>query len=188
MGQKKQNQNHKPNHRKNWVWWEEKVSQKDNNVRKYDERDLKWSKPLEEQLQTAIEEERDKWRKPYSLYEDENGIQKDFEPNQTIRERLEKDDAAFRNTSIAQRYTRIRVPSLNRNNTDWENFYRTFPHLAVDVALGKERFCDGAKLKYIPLFKIILDEVWPEDLTRWTETQYNDLLMRGRITQKIQNS
>ena len=33
-----------------------------------------------------------------------------------------------------------------------------------------------------------LDEVWPEDLTRWAETQYNDLLMRGRITQKIQNS
>lgn len=181
---KKQNPNHNPNHHRIYPdSWKKihRTHKTDNDVRKYDEPRDKWHKSLEIQLKTAIENERDEWRKPYSLYEDENGIQKDFEPSQTIRERLEKDDAAFRNTSIAQRYTRIRVPSLKRNNTEWENFYRTFPHLAVDVALGKERFCDGAKLKYIPLFKRMLNEIWPEDLQRWTETQYNDLVMKGKI-------
>lgn len=184
----KTNPNHNPNHRTQetrgfWSGWKKKyrVHKTDNDVRKYNECEFNHSKSMEDLLKAAIEKERNQWRKPYSLYEDENGIQKDFEPSQTIRERLEKDDAAFRNTSIAQRYTRIRVPSLKRNNTEWENFYRTFPHLAVDVALGKERFCDGAKLKYIPLFKRILNEIWPEDLQRWTETQYNDLVMKGRI-------
>lgn len=185
MGRKKQNPNHKPNHRRNWVWWEKRVSKKDNNVRKYDERDQKWSRPLEDQLRTAIEEERDKWRKPYSLYEDENGIHKDCEPRQTIRERLALDDAGFRYSAWKYHFsnwcTWVRVPSLKRSNTEWENFYRTFPSIAVKVALGDERFCDGAKLKYIPLFKRILDEVWPEDLARWTEVQYENLLTRGII-------
>ena len=186
MPNKRQNPNHRSQEtRRFWSGWKKKyrVHKADNDVRKYNESEFNHSKSMEELLRAAIEKERDQWRKPYSLYEDENGIQKDFEPCKTIRERLEKDDAAFRNTSIAQRYTRIRVPSLKRSVTEWENFYRTFPYIAVQVAIGAERFCDGAKLKYIPLFKKILDEVWPENLTRWTETQYHNLLTQGKIKQ-----
>ena len=185
MGHKKQNPNHNPHHLRIYPGsWKKihRIHKTDNDVRKYDEPKDKWHKSLEAQLKAAIEKERDEWRTPYCIYEDENGQQqKDYEPCVTIRERLKKDDAAFRNTSIAQRYTRIRVPSLKRNNTEWEHFYRTFPSIAIKVALGDERFCDGAKLKYIPLFKKILDEVWPEDLARWTETQYESLRMQGRI-------
>lgn len=185
MKHKKQNLYHKLNR----TWQIKQTPQKDNNARRYDECDRKWCKPLEDKLKAAIEKERDEWRKPYSVYEDKNGIQKDYEPRQTIRERLALDDAGFRYSAWKYHFsnwcTRVRVPSLKRNNTEWENFYRTFPTIAIMVALGTERFCDGAKLKYIPLFKKILDEVWPEDLTRWTEVQYEDLLMKGKINNII---
>lgn len=47
--------------------------------------------------------------------------------------------------------------------------------------MGDERFADGAKLKYIPLFKQILDEEWPENLKMWTERQYDDLIKSGLV-------
>ena len=82
---------------------------------------------------------------------------------------------------MARKMTRGRVPSLKRNNKEWECFYRTFPGIAVDVAIGRERYCDGAKLKYIPLFKKILEKEWPEDLKRWTEEEYKKLKQGGYI-------
>ena len=189
MGHKKQNPNHNPNHRRIYLGsWKKKyrVHKTDNDVRKYNESEFNHSKSLEDLLRAAIEKERDEWRTPYCIYEDVSGQQKkDFEPCMTIRERLALDDAGFRHSDYKYAFcnwnTRVRVPSLKRSNTEWENFYRTFPYIAIYVALGTERFCDGAKLKYIPLFKRILDEVWPEDLTRWTETQYEDLIRAGRI-------
>lgn len=192
MGHKKQNPNQNPNHRRIYPSSWKKIHRfhkKDNNVRKYDEPGNKWQQPLETQLKAAIEKKRDEWRTPYYVYEDENGQQKkDFEPCQTIRERLALDDARFRYSDWKYAFsnwnTKVRVPSLKRSVTEWENFYRTFPHIAVYVALGTERFCDGAKLKYIPLFKKILDEVWPEDLVRWTEVQYENLVMKGRIAKR----
>lgn len=94
---------------------------------------------------------------------------------QTIRQDLAEDDAKYRGTSLAKRCQRIRVPSMKRTNKEWENFYRTFPYIAAGVATGEDRFVDGAKLKYIPLFKKILDEEWPEDLKMWTEEQYDKI-------------
>ena len=52
------------------------------------------------------------------------------------------------------------------------------------MAAGEERFVDGAKLKYIPLFKKILDEEWPEDLKMWTPEEYDKLIAEGKITRR----
>ena len=70
---------------------------------------------------------------------------------------------------------------MKRTDREWVNFYRTWPGIAEDVAIGEERFADGAKLKYIPLFKKILDEEWPEDLKMWTDEQYEELMRKGII-------
>ena len=42
----------------------------------------------------------------------------------------------------------------------------TFPHIAKGVIKGEERFSNGARLKWIPLFTKILEKEWPK------ETQY----------------
>ena len=55
---------------------------------------------------------------------------------------------------------------MKRSNKEWEKFYRLWPSVASEVAVGKRRFIDGAKLKYIPLFKKILDKEWPIDAKR----------------------
>lgn len=157
---------------------------KDNDERKYGDFGF-----LESYLEEVIESKRDEWRTPYYTYEDNDGVlhKIDYEP-QTIREKLALNDAFFRKRLYKNVYytfrnwcTKVRVPSLKRSIKEWENFYRTFPYIAVKVATGEERFCDGAKLKYIPLFKEILDRVWPEDMGRWTETQYEILLRAGKI-------
>ena len=179
----------KPKYRKspyiNWV-----KSTRDNGVRKYHNiRDV-----LEDVVRDKIRKDRDEWRTPYYIdYIDEhqwdlpeNERQEKrfyYEPGdiKTIRELLAMDDAKFRNTSYAKRFQRIRVPSLKRTDKEWENFYRTWPWLGAEVATGNERFADGAKLKYIPLFKKILDEEWPEDLKPWTEEEYDKLITKGKI-------
>ena len=55
---------------------------------------------------------------------------------------------------------------MKRSNKEWEKFYRLWPSVDCEVATGERRFIDGAKLKYIPLFKNILDEIWPIDAKR----------------------
>lgn len=165
-------------------------STRDNGVRKYHNvRNV-----LEDVVRDKIRKDRDEWRTPYYIdYIDEHqwelpeAERKEtrfyYEPGDitTIRELLAMDDAKFRNTSYAKRFQRIRVPSLKRTDKEWENFYRTWPWLGAEVASGKERFADGAKLKYIPLFKKILDEEWPEDLKPWTEEEYDSLIAQGKI-------
>lgn len=153
---------------------------KDNYARRY-------SRPgvLEGLVREAIRKERDEWRRPYYIMDLEDGRHRKVynTPDDnipTIRERLQEPDANFRGTSIAQKF-HPRVPSLKRSNREWVNFYRTFSRLAVDVAIGEERFAGGAKLRYIPLFKKILDEEWPEDLKMWTEEQYEELIQKGLI-------
>jgi len=150
---------------------------------------------LEETIRKAIREERDEWRTPYTLEyvddaqwnlpENERKYMRVYwkpEEQKTIRESLAEEDAKYRGTSVALRDTRIRVPSLKRSDREWMNFYRTWPGLAAQVATGYERFCDGAKLKYMPLFKAILDEEWPEDLKMWTEEEYDNLKSKGLIS------
>jgi len=165
-----------------------KFPHKDNDVRRYDD------DSLEEVIRRAIREERDEWRTPYWIVEVEDysynvpDDQKKYkklhwtpEDQQTIRQLLAEKDSKFRSTSLARRQRYVRVPSLKRSDREWVNFYRTWPGIAKEVAIGKERFADGAKLKYIPMFKQILDEEWPEDLKMWTDEQYEELIRKGMI-------
>ena len=172
-------------HNSRWV-----ESIRDNGVRKYHNvRNV-----LEDVVRDEIRKCRDEWRVPYYIdYIDEHQLELPeaerketrfyYEPGdiKTIRESLAMDDAKFRSTRCAKRFQCIRVPSLKRTDKEWENFYRTWPLLGAEVAVGNERFCDGAKLKYIPLFKKILDEEWPEDLKPWTEKEYDKLITEGKI-------
>jgi hypothetical protein len=164
---------------------------KDNYGRRYRE---SRNGSLEDIVRNAIREARDDWRTPYWFVEAEDYAwdfpedQKKYkkqhwtpEDQQSIRQKLEEDDAKYRSTSYARRFQRIRVPSLKRTVREWTNFYRTWPWLAKEVAVGEERFIDGAKLRYIPLFKQILDEEWPEDLKMWTDEQYEELIRKGKI-------
>lgn len=199
---KKVNPNYDPNHRSFGRWLKfhsPKPPRKDNDVRKYDDMRKSygnWVKrePLEDVIRKAIQQERDSWRTPYWIVEAEDyrydvpDSQKKYkkhhwtpEDNQTIRELLAEDDAKYRSTSLAKRQIYVRVPSLKRSDREWINFYRTWPNIAKVVAIGRERFADGAKLKYIPLFKKILDEEWPEDLKMWTDEQYEELMRKGII-------
>lgn len=153
---------------------------KDNYARRY-------SRPgvLESRIREAIRKERDEWRRPYYIMELEDGRRRKVynTPDDnfpTIRERLAEPDANFRGTWTAKKF-QPRVPSLKRSNREWVNFYRTFFRLAADVAIGTERFAGGAKLRYVSLFKKILDEEWPEDLKMWTEEQYEELIQKGLI-------
>ena len=167
--------------------------ERDNYMRKYSDGE-RGEKTLEEVVRKAICEERDEWRTPYWIVQaDENPYlvptgqetyKKEYwgpEDSITIRQLLTEDDAKYRRTSFALKFQRIRVPSFKRSDKVWENFYRTFPFVAIGVATGKERFLDGAKLKYIPMFKKILDEEWPEGLKMWTEKEYEDLMRKGII-------
>ena len=195
---KRINPNHNPKHRsRRWDYkLIKKQPHKDNDVRKYDtgERWMCRNESLEDVICKAIRKARDSWRTPYWIVEaedysydvpdDQKKYKKEhFTPDDslTIRQLLEQDDAKFRSTSLAKRCRYVRVPSLKRTDREWVNFYRTWPGIAEDVAIGEERFADGAKLKYIPLFKKILDEEWPEDLKMWTDEQYEELMRKGVI-------
>ena len=200
---KRVNPHHDPKHRP--LTWTKNfdrtiLPKKDNPIKKYD--DIKQAhfrqveeKSLEDMLRKAIQKERDYWRKPYWIVEAEDygydvpDDQKKYkkqhwtpEDQQSIRELLAEDDAKYRGTWMAKGiggYYIVRVPSLKRTDKEWINFYRTWPSIAIEVATGQERFVNGAKLKYIPLFKQILDEEWPEDLQMWTDKQYEDLMKKG---------
>ncbi len=198
---KRINPNHNPNHRRCWCKYNEikKQPHRDNDVKRYNDEEYSYGryvgyKPLEDVIREAIREERDDWRTPYWIVEAEDypwdfpDNQKKYkkyhwtpEDQQSIREALAEDDAKYRSTSLARRAMFVRVPSLKRSDKEWTNFYRTWPGIAKEVALGNERFADGAKLKYIPLFKQILDEEWPEDLKMWTDEQYEELIRKGMI-------
>lgn len=201
---KKVNPHHDPNHMS--LRWMNPNSptqpHKDNDVRKYHDMKKTWGgwvehEPLENVVRKAIQKERDSWRTPYWIVEAEEyeynvpDNQKKYkkqhwteEDNTSIREVLAEDDSKYRSTWFALGLGglyRIRVPSLKRSDKEWINFYRTYPSIAKVVAIGEERFCNGAKLKYIPLFKKILDEEWPENLKMWTDEQYEDLMRKGVI-------
>ena len=111
----------------------------------------------------GLEKERyDEDMRPENMFgfDEETGEIIEYDTPDTIRERLSWPDSMFNRNERAQR---IRVPSMKRNNHEWEGFYRLFPSIAVEVALGERRFIDGAKLKYIPLFEKLLNEVWKEE-------------------------
>ena len=151
----------------------------DNYLTKYDDNDGVWwksNKTLESIVKESIEKEFKSWNNPFycepinpdaeswkqeykhvPIYDIEDG---DFP---SIREKLAQEDSKFERNEAFQR---IRVPSMKRSNKEWEKFYRIWPSIACEVATGERRFIDGAKLKYIPLFKNILDEVWPVDAKR----------------------
>ena len=151
----------------------------DNFLTKYDDKEgVKWNslKTLEEVIKMAIKKEFEEWNNPsYAEVINPNAdyynqqykmvpvydIEKGDYPS--IREMLAMDDSKFERND---RHQRIRVPSMKRSNKEWEKFYRLWPSIACEVAIGKRRFIDGAKLKYIPLFNNILDEVWPIDAKR----------------------
>ena len=124
-----------------------------------DRRFTPFYKNLEEEVEKAIRRQKETYEQEMrdGLYDDEPAEY----PYQTdnISELLMLEDSKFDRDN---RCPWIRVPSMKRSNRTWEDFYRTFPSVAVDVAIGKERFIDGAKLKYIPLFDKILKKVWSE--------------------------
>ena len=200
---KRVNPNHDPKHHSMWLHYKsiKKQPRKDNDVRKYDDMKRMWGswverEPLEDVIRRAIREERDSWRVPYwtveaeeyswDFPEDQKKYKREYatpEDKTSIREALAEDDAKYRSTSLAKRQRFVRVPSLKRSEKEWVNFYRTWPWIAKEVATGKERFADGAKLKYISLFKKILDEEWPEDLKMWTEEEYDYLVKTGKMKQ-----
>jgi hypothetical protein len=175
----------KPRYRKsNWV-----KSIRDNGVRKY--HNVRYD--LEDTVRKAIRRERDEWRIPYYIdyiNEEQCSLPKNERKEKrfyyedgdkiSIRDLLMEDDSKFHSIYAPK----IRVPSLKRSNREWVNFYRTFPWIGADVAIGNERFCGGAKLRYIPLFKKILDEEWPEDLKPWTEEEYDKLIAEGKINNR----
>ena len=203
MVMKRVNPNHDPKHHSMWLYYTsiKKQPRKDNDVRKYDDMKKEYGnwverEPLEDVIRKAIREERDSWRVPYwtveaeqyswDFPEEQKKYKREYitpEDNTSIREALAEDDAKYRSTSLAERHRFVRVPSLKRSEKEWVNFYRTWPWIAKEVAIGKERFADGAKLKYISLFKKILDEEWPEDLKMWTEEEYDYLVKTGKMKQ-----
>ena len=146
----------------------------DNFFTKYDYNDD--AETLEDKIKKAIKEEFESWNNPHYVevinpedpcYEHEYKTIPDYDIEEgdypSIREMLAMDDSKFDRNN---RHQRIRVPSMKRSNKEWEKFYRLWPSVACEVAIGERRFIDGAKLKYIPLFKKILDEIWPIDAKR----------------------
>lgn len=132
--------------------------------------------PLEVKLKKTIKKEFESWNNPcyvevinpeepfykhkYKKIPDYDIEEGDYP---SIREMLSMDDSKYNRND---KHQRIRVPSMKRSNKEWEKFYRLWPSIACEVATGERRFIDGAKLKYIPLFKNILDEIWPIDAKR----------------------
>lgn len=156
----------------------------DNYMTKYDEKNkkndvVKWKSSyatLEDKIKKSIKEEFEWWNNPCYFqvinpqeppYKHEYKKIPDYDIKEgdypSIREMLSMDDSRFDRND---RHQRIRVPSMKRSNKEWEKFYRLWPSIACEVATGERRFIDGAKLKYIPLFKNILDEIWPIDAKR----------------------
>lgn len=163
----------------NYMKTAERSFRQDNDMTKYDDEDYKkmrGSETLEESLTRAIKKAFENWNNPFycevinpdaEIWEHKYKHVPDYDIEEgdypSIREKLAQEDSKFYRND---RYQRIRVPSMKRSNKEWEQFYRLFPSIASEVAVGKRRFIDGAKLKYIPLFKNILDEIWPIDAKR----------------------
>jgi len=162
--------------RHRYDWRMPKLKRGDNYERLYDhdpKKDFKhdWygtGGTFEEFLTNAVRKAHQEWvDDPISIDKDWNPLfNNDGTPvlEETIWDRLELPDSKF--CKRHHYYWRIRVPKLNRSDREWLNFYVTFPFLAEDVIKGEERYCSGAKLKWIPLFTKILEKEWPK------ETQY----------------
>lgn len=173
----------------NYMKTAERSFRQDNDMTKYDDEDYKkmrgrrkylpyysGNETLEESLTRAIKKAFDAWNNPFycevinpeaEIWEQKYKHVPDYDIEEgdypSIRELLAQEDSKFDRND---RFQRIRVPSMKRSNKEWEKFYRVWPSIACEVAVGKRRFIDGAKLKYIPLFKNILDKEWPVDAKR----------------------
>lgn len=163
----------------NYMKSAERSFRPDNYLTKYDDKDGFWWKSqatLEDDVKNAIKKAFDAWNNPFycevinpeaEIWEQKYKHVPDYDIEEgdypSIRELLAQDDSKFDRND---RFQRIRVPSMKRSNKEWEKFYRVWPSIACEVAVGKRRFIDGAKLKYIPLFKNILDKEWPVDAKR----------------------
>lgn len=158
----------------NYMKSAERSFRPDNFLTKYDDNDD--VETLEDAIKKVIKKEFESWNNPHYVevispedpcYEHEYKTIPDYDIEEgdypSIREMLAMDDSKFNRND---RHQRIRVPSMKRSNKEWEKFYRLWPSIACEVAIGERRFIDGAKLKYIPLFKNILDEIWPIDAKR----------------------
>ena len=123
---------------------------------------------FEEFLINSVKKAHEEWlENPVAIDADYNPMfNEDGTPilEETIWDKMELPDSKFYKR---HKYNwRVRVPKLTRSNREWLNFYVTFPSIAEDVITGKERYSNGAKLKWIPLFTKIVEQVWPK------ETQY----------------
>lgn len=163
----------------NYMKTAERSFRPDNYITQYDDKDGFWWKSqttLEDDVKNAIKKAFDAWNNPFycevinpeaEIWEQKYKHVPDYDIEEgdypSIRELLAQDDSKFDRND---RFQRIRVPSMKRSNKEWEKFYRLWPSVACEVAVGKRRFIDGAKLKYIPLFKNILDKEWPVDVKR----------------------
>ena len=163
----------------NYMKTAERSFRPDNYITQYDDKDGFWWKSqatLEDDVKNAIKKAFDAWNNPFycevinpeaEIWEQKYKHVPDYDIEEgdypSIRELLAQDDSKFDRND---RFQRIRVPSMKRSNKEWEKFYRVWPSIACEVAVGKRRFIDGAKLKYIPLFKNILDKEWPVDAKR----------------------
>ena len=163
----------------NYMKTAERSFRPDNYITQYDDKDGFWWKSqttLEDDVKNAIKKAFDAWNNPFycevinpeaEIWEQKYKHVPDYDIEEgdypSIRELLAQEDSKFDRND---RFQRIRVPSMKRSNKEWEKFYRVWPSIACEVAVGKRRFIDGAKLKYIPLFKNILDKEWPVDAKR----------------------
>ena len=152
-----------------------KINHRDN-YGKYSKR-WKNKNSFENYLSDEVKKCREEWIEDPFCIDDEYQILRDDNGNivyeDTIRMRLKQPDSKFYKGH--NYYYAIRCPRLVRSNKEWENFYKTFPCIARDVIIGKQRYCNGAKLKFIPLFQTILDKVWPEDEdTKLTKEQFSN--------------
>lgn len=163
----------------NYMKTAERSFRPDNFLTKYDDEEgIRWKgeNTLEIDVKNAINKEFESWNKPFycevinpdaEIWEQQYKHVPDYDIEEgdypSIREKLAMEDSKFDRND---KHQRIRVPSMKRSNKEWEKFYRLWPSVACEVAIGERRFIDGAKLKYIPLFKEILDKEWPIDAKR----------------------
>ena len=134
------------------IKWTPDPDMRDNRATNYDSKE-----DVEEAYQRELQKDLER-RKPY--IDEETG--EEYDPTQdpedfdgmTVEQRLALPDSYFIGDEPywnhkGRMYTKIRVPSLKRSNKTWQRFYNEFPWLAAEVRLGRTRFINGAKLKYI---------------------------------------
>lgn len=137
-------------------------------------------KTLESFLTEIVRKAKEKWINDPFEYDEEFHLLTDEQGNpefkETIWDKLDLEDSKY---PKRHKYNwQIRVPKLVHSNREWDNFYRTFPSIAEDVILGKERFSNGAKLKMTPMMEKILEKEWPKtENHKLNKGQYNHGIM-----------